>query len=159
MISFPRPRQDGSRQSLTSCSPSPGWMIDENVRPTFKELANEFTRMARDPPRYLVIKVRTTSVEVGRLMCVSPLTAVLSVLSLQEDCSHQDAPADEVAQRSADLDDLEDLDELNVELKNQEGEEDAAVDGLVPAPLYLSPSKSHSRLSRLDTHRVRDAVS
>ncbi len=36
----------------------PGWMIDENVRPTFKELASEFTRMARDPPRYLVIKVR-----------------------------------------------------------------------------------------------------
>ncbi|MEJ1277338.1 erb-b2 receptor tyrosine kinase 2 [Cricetulus griseus] len=32
------------------------WMIDENIRPTFKELANEFTRMARDPPRYLVIK-------------------------------------------------------------------------------------------------------
>uniref|UniRef100_A0A4W5NWC1 receptor protein-tyrosine kinase n=1 Tax=Hucho hucho TaxID=62062 RepID=A0A4W5NWC1_9TELE len=37
------------------------WMIDENVRPTFKELANEFTRMARDPPRYLVIKVRQNS--------------------------------------------------------------------------------------------------
>uniref|UniRef100_A0A672JQP2 Receptor protein-tyrosine kinase n=1 Tax=Salarias fasciatus TaxID=181472 RepID=A0A672JQP2_SALFA len=33
------------------------WMIDENVRPTFKELASEFTRMARDPPRYLVIKL------------------------------------------------------------------------------------------------------
>ncbi|XP_053311605.1 receptor tyrosine-protein kinase erbB-3 isoform X2 [Spea bombifrons] len=32
------------------------WMIDENIRPTFKELGNEFTRMARDPPRYLVIK-------------------------------------------------------------------------------------------------------
>ncbi|XP_064155671.1 receptor tyrosine-protein kinase erbB-3-like [Anguilla rostrata] len=32
------------------------WMIDENVRPTFKELANEFTRMARDPPRFLVMK-------------------------------------------------------------------------------------------------------
>ncbi|KAB5546524.1 hypothetical protein PHYPO_G00073070 [Pangasianodon hypophthalmus] len=32
------------------------WMIDENIRPTFKELANEFTRMARDPPRYLVVK-------------------------------------------------------------------------------------------------------
>ncbi|KAK7128917.1 hypothetical protein R3I94_017219 [Phoxinus phoxinus] len=31
------------------------WMIDENVRPTFKELTNEFTRMARDPPRYLVV--------------------------------------------------------------------------------------------------------
>uniref|UniRef100_A0A8C2SUX5 Receptor protein-tyrosine kinase n=1 Tax=Coturnix japonica TaxID=93934 RepID=A0A8C2SUX5_COTJA len=36
------------------------WMIDENIRPTFKELANEFTRMARDPPRYLVIKVGET---------------------------------------------------------------------------------------------------
>lgn len=34
-----------------------GWMVDENVRPTFKELANEFTRMARDPQRYLVAKV------------------------------------------------------------------------------------------------------
>uniref|UniRef100_A0A674B0M2 Receptor protein-tyrosine kinase n=1 Tax=Salmo trutta TaxID=8032 RepID=A0A674B0M2_SALTR len=32
------------------------WMIDENIRPTFKELANDFIRMARDPPRYLVIK-------------------------------------------------------------------------------------------------------
>uniref|UniRef100_A0A8C9TLN0 Receptor protein-tyrosine kinase n=1 Tax=Scleropages formosus TaxID=113540 RepID=A0A8C9TLN0_SCLFO len=34
------------------------WMIDESVRPTFKELASEFSRMARDPLRYLVIKVR-----------------------------------------------------------------------------------------------------
>ncbi|XP_034028310.1 receptor tyrosine-protein kinase erbB-3b [Thalassophryne amazonica] len=33
------------------------WMIDENIRPTFKELASDFTRMARDPHRYLVIKV------------------------------------------------------------------------------------------------------
>lgn len=32
-------------------------MIDENIRPTFKELASDFTRMARDPPRFLVIKV------------------------------------------------------------------------------------------------------
>lgn len=32
-------------------------MIDENIRPTFKELAGDFTRMARDPPRFLVIKV------------------------------------------------------------------------------------------------------
>ncbi|XP_078542411.1 receptor tyrosine-protein kinase erbB-3 isoform X2 [Lissotriton helveticus] len=37
------------------------WMIDENIRPTFKELANEFTRMARDPPRYLVVKRETRS--------------------------------------------------------------------------------------------------
>ncbi|XP_030624452.1 receptor tyrosine-protein kinase erbB-3b [Chanos chanos] len=37
------------------------WMIDENIRPTFKELANEFTRMARDPPRYLVINPHCSS--------------------------------------------------------------------------------------------------
>ncbi|KAJ8359104.1 hypothetical protein SKAU_G00156290 [Synaphobranchus kaupii] len=36
------------------------WMIDENVRPTFKELANEFTRMARDPPRFLVMKMQNS---------------------------------------------------------------------------------------------------
>ncbi|XP_023279412.1 receptor tyrosine-protein kinase erbB-3 isoform X1 [Seriola lalandi dorsalis] len=101
------------------------WMIDENVRPTFKELANEFTRMARDPPRYLVIK---------------------------EDCSQQDPPLDEVAQRSADLDDLEDLDDLDNELKDQEAE--GVVDGMIPPSIYLSPSRSLSRLSRMDTHRV-----
>uniref|UniRef100_A0A3B4TVN1 Receptor protein-tyrosine kinase n=1 Tax=Seriola dumerili TaxID=41447 RepID=A0A3B4TVN1_SERDU len=94
------------------------WMIDENVRPTFKELANEFTRMARDPPRYLVIKVRKTM----------------------------------FAQRSADLDDLEDLDDLDNELKDQEAE--GVVDGMIPPSIYLSPSRSLSRLSRMDTHRI-----
>ncbi|KAJ8265668.1 hypothetical protein COCON_G00147670 [Conger conger] len=39
------------------------WMIDENVRPTFKELANEFTRMARDPPRFLVMKIQNSPSE------------------------------------------------------------------------------------------------
>ncbi|XP_078390692.1 receptor tyrosine-protein kinase erbB-4-like isoform X1 [Cetorhinus maximus] len=32
------------------------WMIDEDSRPTFKELGAEFSRMARDPARYLVIE-------------------------------------------------------------------------------------------------------
>ncbi|XP_068450203.1 receptor tyrosine-protein kinase erbB-3a isoform X2 [Clinocottus analis] len=96
------------------------WMIDENVRPTFKELANEFTRMARDPSRYLVIK---------------------------EDCNQQDSAPDELAQRSADLDDLDDLD---MELEGQ-GEE---VDGMSRAPHYLSQARSLSRLSRMDNHRV-----
>uniref|UniRef100_A0A8C7YRQ4 Receptor protein-tyrosine kinase n=1 Tax=Oryzias sinensis TaxID=183150 RepID=A0A8C7YRQ4_9TELE len=32
------------------------WMIDPDSRPKFKELVQEFTAMARDPPRYLVIK-------------------------------------------------------------------------------------------------------
>ncbi|KAG7520094.1 receptor tyrosine-protein kinase erbB-3-like [Solea senegalensis] len=44
------------------------WMIDENIRPTFKELASDFTRMARDPPRYLVIKLEgeAASEEINR---------------------------------------------------------------------------------------------
>ncbi|XP_051932995.1 receptor tyrosine-protein kinase erbB-3a isoform X1 [Hippocampus zosterae] len=100
------------------------WMIDENVRPTFKELANEFTRMARDPPRYLVIK---------------------------EDCSQPDGPPDEVTQRSADLDDMEDLE---FELEDQA--ERISIDDLNPPSHYLSPTKSRSfnGLSRLDSHRV-----
>uniref|UniRef100_A0A3Q3WXE9 Receptor protein-tyrosine kinase n=1 Tax=Mola mola TaxID=94237 RepID=A0A3Q3WXE9_MOLML len=32
------------------------WMIDADSRPKFKELTAEFTRMARDPQRYLVIQ-------------------------------------------------------------------------------------------------------
>lgn len=32
-------------------------MIDADSRPKFKELAAEFSRMARDPQRYLVIQV------------------------------------------------------------------------------------------------------
>ncbi|XP_048019191.1 epidermal growth factor receptor [Megalobrama amblycephala] len=32
------------------------WMIDAESRPRFRELIAEFTKMARDPPRYLVIQ-------------------------------------------------------------------------------------------------------
>lgn len=72
----------------------------------------------------------------------------------QEDCSQQDSPLDEVAQRSADLDDLDDLD---LELKDQEAEE--VVDGMTPGSHYFSQSRSLSRLSKIDTHRVRDTTS
>lgn len=34
-----------------------GWMLDADSRPSFKELAEEFAKMARDPGRYLVIQV------------------------------------------------------------------------------------------------------
>ncbi|XP_063330258.1 receptor tyrosine-protein kinase erbB-3a [Pelmatolapia mariae] len=96
------------------------WMIDENVRPTFKELASEFTRMARDPPRYLVIK---------------------------EDCSQQDSSPDEPVQRSADLDDLDDVD-VNLEDPLADEKED----DLSPANYYMA--KSLNRYSRMDTHKV-----
>lgn len=35
-----------------------GWMIDPESRPRFKDLVNDFSAMARDPPRYVVIQVR-----------------------------------------------------------------------------------------------------
>uniref|UniRef100_A0A9J7X3T9 Receptor protein-tyrosine kinase n=1 Tax=Cyprinus carpio carpio TaxID=630221 RepID=A0A9J7X3T9_CYPCA len=58
------------------------WMIDENVRPTFKELANEFTRMARDPSRYLVITVcQTNGVLNHFLHCILPVTVKLELLT------------------------------------------------------------------------------
>uniref|UniRef100_A0A8C6LV96 Receptor protein-tyrosine kinase n=1 Tax=Nothobranchius furzeri TaxID=105023 RepID=A0A8C6LV96_NOTFU len=93
------------------------WMIDENVRPTFKELAGEFTRMARDPPRYLVVK--------------------------------QELAHDEVAQRSADLDDFDDLD------MEQEDQGAEGVDDMAPAPYYLS--KSLSRASWQSRSRLNSA--
>uniref|UniRef100_A0A9J7YTT0 Receptor tyrosine-protein kinase erbB-4 n=1 Tax=Cyprinus carpio carpio TaxID=630221 RepID=A0A9J7YTT0_CYPCA len=39
------------------------WMIDADSRPRFKELAAEFSRMARDPQRYLVIQVRASQLD------------------------------------------------------------------------------------------------
>lgn len=32
-------------------------MIDADSRPSFQELANDYAKMARDPGRYLLIKV------------------------------------------------------------------------------------------------------
>lgn len=36
---------------------TPGWMIDSECRPRFRELVAEFSRMARDPQRFVVIQV------------------------------------------------------------------------------------------------------
>lgn len=40
-------------------------MIDADSRPKFKELAAEFSRMARDPQRYLVIQVSNPAAPQG----------------------------------------------------------------------------------------------
>lgn len=56
---------------------SPGWMIDADSRPKFKELAAEFSRMARDPQRYLVIQVSspaTSGGTRGKEFCLPNLT-------------------------------------------------------------------------------------
>lgn len=128
-------------------------MIDENVRPTFKELANEFTRMARDPPRYLVIKV-------GPLCRSQPLeqSAELNKLCLtfdpQEECGPQESGQDETTQRSVELDDLDDLGDLDIVAKTGKDE----VDGKAPPSHYVSPSRSFSRLSKLETTRVSSSM-
>lgn len=51
-------------------------MIDADSRPKFKELAAEFSRMARDPQRYLVIQVTnsTTSGKKNKEFCLPNLT-------------------------------------------------------------------------------------
>ncbi|XP_066520621.1 receptor tyrosine-protein kinase erbB-3a [Hoplias malabaricus] len=95
------------------------WMIDENVRPTFKELANEFTRMARDPPRYLVIK--------------------------QGECPAPDPGSDEAHKRETEME------YLGVGIEDQEDE--VLEDGMATPPVYLTPSRSLSRL-RVDTHKA-----
>ncbi|CAL1608952.1 unnamed protein product [Knipowitschia caucasica] len=100
------------------------WMIDENIRPTFKELANEFTRMARDPPRYLVIK---------------------------EEYGQPEPALDDPVQRSVDLDELEDLD-LALD-QDQDLDMDLDPVSVAP-PQYLPQSRSMSRLLRMDSHRV-----
>jgi len=35
-----------------------GWMVDADSRPTFTELHAEFSKMSKDPGRYLVIPVQ-----------------------------------------------------------------------------------------------------
>lgn len=54
--SIPLLPNHGWSDSLIACE-FLGWMIDADSRPKFKELAAEFSRMARDPQRYLVIQV------------------------------------------------------------------------------------------------------
>jgi len=39
------------------CFDKTGWLVDAECRPSFSELAEEFSKMARDPGRYLVIEV------------------------------------------------------------------------------------------------------
>uniref|UniRef100_A0AAY4ERU9 Receptor protein-tyrosine kinase n=1 Tax=Denticeps clupeoides TaxID=299321 RepID=A0AAY4ERU9_9TELE len=60
------------------------WMIDENVRPTFKELANEFTRMARDPARYLVIKVKNFVDSQSQVSCMIRLNSTRTMSESSE---------------------------------------------------------------------------
>uniref|UniRef100_A0AAQ6IJQ7 Receptor protein-tyrosine kinase n=1 Tax=Anabas testudineus TaxID=64144 RepID=A0AAQ6IJQ7_ANATE len=101
------------------------WMIDENIRPTFKELASDFTRMARDPPRYLVIKV-------SQWWMTNP-----DPLLKLKDFKNTDTEESERGLLDPDLD------------QDEEGFEDA----LATPPLQHSPSWSLSH-SQIHSYRV-----
>ena len=45
-------------------------MINPDSRPKFKDLVVDFSAMARDPPRYLVIKVRVWVIHAANVFCV-----------------------------------------------------------------------------------------
>jgi len=60
----------------SKCCLCPGWMLDAESRPSFRELADEFAKMARDPGRYLVIPVRRCEPE------LTSFTLWMSLISL-----------------------------------------------------------------------------
>lgn len=47
-----------NRWTLAFFSLSAGWMIDPSSRPTFRKLTADFSMMARDPSRFLVVQVQ-----------------------------------------------------------------------------------------------------
>lgn len=79
---------------------STGWMIDADSRPRFRELIAEFSKMARDPSRYLVIQVglclrtdwagsKSSNVLIGYAVCFSlrAMTACTCRRPQTTDCS------------------------------------------------------------------------
>lgn len=65
----------------------------------------------------------------------------------QGDCSPSDSPSDESHHRVTELDHME------AGLEDQD--EERLGDGMATPPLYLSQARSFSRLSRMESHRVR----
>lgn len=60
-------------------------------------------------------------------------------------------------QRSADLDDLDVMEVVDTEMMNQEKEDEEC--GLAPAPYYVPQNRTLSRLSKMDTYKVRSFLS
>lgn len=136
-----------SSSPASSFSP-PGWMIDADSRPKFKELAAEFCRMARDPQRYLVIQVcsecihfQTTSSKHDLLRYFLSYPLMTRVLFQGDDRMKLPSPNDSKFFQSLldeeDLDDLMDADEY-----------------LVPRGFNMAPP-SYTTRPRIDSNRVR----
>lgn len=122
-------------------------MIDENIRPTFKELASDFTRMARDPPRYLVIRV-SPGFSYGE-STGSDLHSPPDVRQVEG----EDSGTGEVHRRGSERGLLE------AELEEDDEVEDQGLGGgFATPPLQHSPSWSTSR-SRINSYMVTNCTS
>lgn len=53
-------------------------MIDPESRPKFKNLVNDFSVMARDPPRYVVIQVCVSNVFTTVCFLLSSVSTLLT---------------------------------------------------------------------------------
>lgn len=64
-----------------------GWMVGADSRPTFTELYAEFSRMSKDPGRYLVIPVSIAmSSYFGLLLCFELSVIVALLFELSSGC-------------------------------------------------------------------------
>jgi len=52
-----------------------GWMVDAESRPTFTELYAEFSKMSKDPGRYLVTSVRLKKAITSAVAVIADRTA------------------------------------------------------------------------------------
>lgn len=135
-----------SNPFFLSHSSSPGWMIDADSRPKFKELAAEFCRMARDPQRYLVIQVRSPQSQATNARSESEnaaalLRCVFCPAAQGDDRMKLPSPNDSKFFQS--LLDEEDLDDLM-----------DAEEYLVPRGFTAAPAPYSTR-PRVDSNRVR----
>ena len=121
------------------------WIHQDGQRPT--SLSGDQSKTSCVYPYYTAFLLWTDD------FCLSVNNQICLASVHQEDCSQQDTALDELAHRSADLDDLD------IDMIDQGVQEDAGVvDDITPALHYLSPCRSLSRLSKVDTHRVRVAT-
>ena len=59
-----------------------GWMVDTESRPSFAELTAEFSKMSKDPGRYLVIEVSTHGFQTFRTLTFSYAGVLYSRITL-----------------------------------------------------------------------------
>lgn len=125
--------------ALTAPGSAAGWMIDSECRPKFRELVTEFSRMARDPQRFVVIQVRRSP---RSRPLAGALGRALTGVTPQNDLVGLPGSMDSTFYRA--LLDEEDMDDLV-----------DAEEYLVPHHGFFSTDTSTTYRSRISSMRVR----